>query len=31
MKNYWSYLIPLALLAGCTAEPLATEENGETA
>lgn len=28
MKNYWSYLIPLALLAGCTAEPLATEENG---
>ncbi len=27
MKNYWSYLIPLALLAGCTAEPLATEEN----
>ena len=29
MKKYWSYLIPLALLAGCTAEPLVTEESGE--
>ena len=29
MKKYWSYLIPLALLAGCTAETLVTEENGE--
>ena len=29
MKKYWSYLIPLALLAGCTAEPLVTDENAE--
>lgn len=29
MKKYWSYLIPLALLAGCTAETLVTEESGE--
>jgi len=29
MKKYWSYLIPLALLAGCTAEPIVTEESGE--